>query len=386
MTMSAQHSPLDAAEAALHDDAFDAAALFSGSQLTTVGVMVLDQSERIWYVIQWRRAGWRGFLLSPGVTVDVASGARPGARLTTVIRECLTKGQPARLSHYLNKAIFPLHHPLDSESALAQTVNAQPVALAGDDGRACLIEVLDVSIEADREAKLRGKIGELARANANLEIFSSAASHDLKAPLRAMQVMTSWIEHEIDRLDLEMPEGIIDALTRINRRAGQMTTLLDDLLTYCRIDNQLVDAVTLAPRPVIMEALEILALPPEFRVVVEDDLPEIKGNHAELALMMRNVISNAAKHHDKGGGVITVSGGQSETASWLSVTDDGPGVDPEDFERVFEPFVSRSKQGGSGLGLAMVQRLAQNRGGATSVQSPVENGRGATFTISLPKH
>lgn len=361
-----------------------ALATLGASELTTVGLMVVAPDGRIAQLNQWLQERWRGGAKAAlGQQFEDAIPAPQPARLLSAVKSCRMSGQPSRLTHYLNKTLLPLHHPLDPDSPLAQTLYIQAVDAPG--GRGVLIEVLDVTIEADREAKLRGKIGELARANANLEIFSSAASHDLKAPLRAMQVMSSWIEHEIDRLNVKLPDAILDALTRINRRAGQMSTLLDDLLTYCRLDAHDVATTQIAPRALALEALEVMGLPPEFRVRIEDPMPELYGNPAELSLCLRNLIANAARHHDRGEGEILISGGQSETASWISVTDDGPGLDPEDFERVFEPFVSRSKSGGSGLGLAMVRRMAHNRGGEIRVQSPIAGGRGACFTLSLPK-
>jgi signal transduction histidine kinase len=233
--------------------------------------------------------------------------------------------------------------------------------------------------------KLRKKIRELARANANLEVFTAAASHDLKAPLRAMQMMASNVEQELRASNTDLPEGVLDKLERIGLRSKQMNALLDDLLTYCRLDSEQASPQKLDPVLVIKETVELLSPPPGFMIEVAEELPIIWGGKTELALIVRNLISNAIRHHDQATGRISITGGQNETQSWLHVADDGVGIDPDDFSEIFAPFVSKSHAGGSGLGLAMVDRLAQNRNGAVSVRSPLYDGRGAMFTITLPK-
>jgi signal transduction histidine kinase len=305
--------------------------------------------------------------------------------LLSSIRACLKRGAPARLSHYLNKRLLPLHHPLDVDANLAQMISIQPLGGAKPGVRGCVLEVLDVTIEADREMKLRKKIRELARANANLEVFTAAASHDLKAPLRAMQMMASNVEQELRASNTDLPEGVLDKLERIGLRSKQMNALLDDLLTYCRLDSEQASPQKLDPVLVIKETVELLSPPPGFMIEVAEELPIIWGGKTELALIVRNLISNAIRHHDQATGRISITGGQNETQSWLHVADDGVGIDPDDFSEIFAPFVSKSHAGGSGLGLAMVDRLAQNRNGAVSVRSPLYDGRGAMFTITLPK-
>lgn len=361
--------------------------------LASVGVMVVDQQERIIFANSWLRARWRGDGSGDrlvGQTLGEALRDTPSSRLTAAVRACLSDGAPARLTHLLNPNLLPLRHPLDPSMALAQSISIQatsaPAGRAADETgpeRFCLIEALDVSLQSERETLLRSEIDTLTRAYENLEVFSNAASHDLKAPLRAVQLLSGRIEAEISNRDLALPADIADHIARIGRRAAQMNGMLDDLLAYCRLDQETNAARRLASRPIALEAAELAAPPRTFTVTTAATLPDVWCAPAELGLVLRNLIANAAAHHDRASGEIVIDGGEDAECSHLSVTDDGPGVPADMLGQIFDPFVSGN--GGSGLGLAMVDRIMRKLGGSISIAAPVHGGRGARFTARFPK-
>jgi signal transduction histidine kinase len=121
-------------------------------------------------------------------------------------------------------------------------------------------------------------------------------------------------------------------------------------------------------------------------LTVERDLPAIAVIPTEFELVMRNLISNAVKHHDRGQGRIVVRGGSDKSQAFFEIQDDGPGIAPEYHQRIFEMFTtlrSRDEVEGSGLGLALIKKVVERWGGTVSVASRPEQ-RGATFRFTLP--
>lgn len=355
-------------------------------ELTSLGVMLIDGGEIIRHMNSWLRERWRGGGDRViGAKIGEVVDADEPSRLLSAVRAAARRNQPGRLSHYLNKSMLPLHHPLDPNSPLALTIGVQPLKLAGQTKRGCLLEIVDVTIEANREMTLRAKMAELARVNGSLDILTSAASHDLQTPLHETERLLGGIENGLAAAEIEIPDGVRQKLQQVAQQSEHMRALLDDLLRYCRIGAAERRAARVSAAAVVREAAERVRLPEGFQIIVSEDLPDLLGDRAELALILRNLIANAHRRHDQPTGRIMVTGGQNETESWLSVTDDGPAVEPADFRSLFDPNSVSARGAGVDLGLVMVQRLVHARRGAVTVQSPVSLGRGSLFTVRLPK-
>lgn len=128
--------------------------------------------------------------------------------------------------------------------------------------------------------------------------------------------------------------------------------------------------------------MKLAAPKSEIEIVIMAGMPEVRVDPTCFDMVMRNLITNAAKHHDKVGGKITIRGYRRQDQVVIEVEDDGPGIKVDDQERVFEPFSRLTKTEGTGLGLAFVQRTVVGWGGDISLgPAPV---RGCIFGITLP--
>ena len=231
--------------------------------------------------------------------------------------------------------------------------------------------------EQDRERYME----ELRRSNSELAQFAHAASHDLKAPLRAIQNLAGWIAEDLrDTASIETREN----LALLQRRGERLENLLSGLLTYSRAGHikakqELVDTAHL-----VDEIVEYLAPPPGFAIVRNGAMPVLRISKAPFEQVMRNLIGNAVKHHDRNAGTISVAAQDSGNEVAFTVQDDGPGIDPAYHERIFAMFQTlkpRDEVEGSGIGLAIVKKAVEAHGGQIRVESePPRRGTAFIFT------
>ncbi len=240
----------------------------------------------------------------------------------------------------------------------------------------------DITEQKRTERLLARRTAELERSNRDLEEFASVASHDLRAPLRAIIHLAEWIEEDMPG---EMPEDIQDKLRKLRHQVQRMQTLTDDLLAYARAGREASAATEVDTAQLIREVIAFLQVPETFQIELGPDLPVFHTFKAPLEQVLRNLISNAVKHHDRDGGRIAIQVTEGRDVYEFRVSDDGPGIPPESQEQVFRMF-QRLQPGasveGSGLGLSLVKRIVESCGGRIQVES---EGRGTTFTFTWPK-
>ncbi len=225
---------------------------------------------------------------------------------------------------------------------------------------------------------------ELARSNVELEQFASAASHDLQEPLR---MITSYIqiltEDYGDRLDGDADRYvgyIVDGATR-------MKALIDDLLAYSRIGNEPVPLEPVDCNAVLELVLGDLAgaIEDVSARVTHDPLPQVMGDGTQLAQVFQNLISNGIKFRGEALPHVHVSTTRMEGDWVFSVRDNGIGIDPSHYERIFQMFQRlhhRSEYPGTGIGLALCSKVVQRHGGRIWVES--EPGAGSAFRFTIP--
>lgn len=158
-------------------------------------------------------------------------------------------------------------------------------------------------------------------------------------------------------------------------------------MTYSRIGRQESDIEEVDTTQMIQELIEMLSIPDAFTVEVISELPKVQTAKVPFEQVFLNLINNAVKHHDRPHGCVRVSAEENETFVTFAVEDDGPGI-PEAFhERVFEMFQTlqpRDEVEGSGMGLAVVKKTIENRGGTIEL---ISNGnRGTCFKFTWPKY
>ncbi len=228
---------------------------------------------------------------------------------------------------------------------------------------------------------------DLARVNLQLEEFAYVISHDLKAPLRALRYYSGDITEALatDEPDIEAAKTAAQNVMTATRR---MSNMLVGLLEYSRISRQHEAIEQVETGKLAHEIVASLAIPDEMQVTVEGDWPELRSALVPLDLVLRNLIDNAIKHHDRDTGHIRVWCEVAETYVVFVVADDGPGIDPEWQQAIFQPFSriddSRNPES-SGIGLALVKRTLESAGGRIEVRSDPSVSRGTQFRVTWPK-
>lgn len=222
--------------------------------------------------------------------------------------------------------------------------------------------------------------------NEKLQTFSSIAAHDLKAPVRQTTMAIRVVREELEMMDIEMTEDCSEFLTMSEHSLHAMGVLIDDLLTYARAENAGDIAITLSPEERLDDLAALLAVPATFELSIAPDLPDVHVPPAGFDLVMRNLISNAIKHHDRESGRIEVRARISGALAIFEIEDDGPGIPEQYRERIFAPFQRLSATTpGSGLGLSAVQKTIESWGGTVMVQAASDDDtRGSVFSFTVP--
>jgi signal transduction histidine kinase len=238
----------------------------------------------------------------------------------------------------------------------------------------------------EKSAEIQRANLELALANRDLEEFAHVVSHDLKAPLRALRYDRAEVERDLAAGNLE------GARARLAAMAGhevRMRAMLDGLFAYARI-GQKSDALEMVDtRALIEEIVAGVARPAGIAIDVEGHWPRLQTLQAPLDLVVRNLIDNAIKHHDRMEGRISVRADDGGDALRITVTDDGPGIPRDWHDAVFMPFRKVSDDAShldsSGVGLALVRRTLDRLSGSVELLSDAPERRGTTFVVRWPK-
>ncbi|MFZ6875694.1 sensor histidine kinase [Undibacterium sp. Di27W] len=228
-------------------------------------------------------------------------------------------------------------------------------------------------------------IDELSRRNQELKDFAYVASHDLKAPLRGVSQLATWITEDLAG---QIKEETREHLHLLRVRITRMEKLLEDLLLYFRADQLGGNIVTVDFAELVRDVFDLCCSDASFDLELQGNFPKAATHRVALELVLRNLISNAIKHHDKRSGHIIVrSISSSDEEHYIfEVADDGAGIPPEHRERVFAMFQTlrpRDEVEGSGMGLAVIRKTIESLGGHISLAA--NEPRGAVFRFSWPK-
>ena len=241
-------------------------------------------------------------------------------------------------------------------------------------------------------AKLEDRVEQrtiaLKRANEELERFAYIASHDLRAPLRALMTLPDWLREDLEKVMEVLPDDVSRDLDEMKVQSVRMDNLLTDLLTYARLGKAGDLEKVVDGNDLIAEAVSLVGLPEGFRINLPGDIGMIRCIPAEFSLVIRNLVCNAIKHHDRATGEITIMARRRDGRVTFEISDDGPGVPARFSEKVFEMFSTlrpRDEVEGSGMGLAMVRKIVENMGGAVRLSPARDDTRGARFELSFPQ-
>jgi signal transduction histidine kinase len=243
-----------------------------------------------------------------------------------------------------------------------------------------------IALNAGLERRVAKRTAELEAANRELEAFSYSVSHDLKTPLRGIDGYSQiLLEEYADRLDAEG----LRFLQNIRHGAAQMHQLIEDLLSYSRIERRSLDIHPVDLAMVVRTVTDECA--PEFeecKASLRVDVPSlmVRADVDGLAMVLRNLLANAVKFSARGKTPsVEIGARQAADRITLWVRDNGIGFDMKFHDRIFEVFarLERAEQyPGTGIGLALVKKAAERMGGRVWAEST--QGRGATFFVELP--
>jgi len=244
----------------------------------------------------------------------------------------------------------------------------------------------DITARKAAEAALRGAHEELKRSNAELEQFAYVASHDLQEPLRMVSSYTQLLMRRYgDKLDGDAKEFtafIVDGATR-------MKQLIEDLLAYSRVGTRDKNFKPVGAESPLERALANLraAIQDSGATVTRDKLPTVRCDEVQLAQLFQNLIGNALKFRKPDAAPAVHVGAADHGEEWeFTVRDNGIGIEPQYFERIFMVFQRLHNKGeypGTGIGLAIVKKVVERHGGRIWVQSQL--GAGTTFHFTMPK-
>lgn len=243
----------------------------------------------------------------------------------------------------------------------------------------------DISARRKIELELERKQAELMRSNKDLELFAYVASHDLKAPLRAIELLVQWITEGLEGYD---KNGVQENLQLLGNRTKRLNRLLDDLLAYSRAGRKVGTNRETDTQALVLDVVQLVNPPETITVSIDGQLPTIQTYATPLEQVFRNLISNAIKHHPGPEGHVVVSCQEARDHYVFVVEDDGEGIPPEYAERVFEMFQtlkSRDQVEGSGMGLAIVNRIVHWQGGRVWFE-PARGKRGTVFKFQWKKN
>jgi PAS domain S-box-containing protein len=241
----------------------------------------------------------------------------------------------------------------------------------------------DITARKQLEREREHLISALARSNRELDQFAYVASHDLKAPLRGIANLSQWIEED---LGSDVPAEVTEKMVLMRGRVQRLEALIDGILQYSRAGRVHSQVERVDVGALVGDVVELLAPPPEITVTVAPNMPEITTERAPLQQIFMNLINNAIKYNKHAGATIDVSWRDAGHMYAFSITDNGPGIEPEYHERIFGIFQtleSRDRVEGTGIGLSVVKKTVELHGGSITVDSAL--GEGATFTFEWPK-
>jgi PAS domain S-box-containing protein len=244
--------------------------------------------------------------------------------------------------------------------------------------------VRDITVRKQADANLLSKVEELKRSNEELGQFAYIASHDLQEPLRMVASYTQLLARRYKgKLDSDADEFIAFAVDG----ASRMQRLIQDLLAYSRVGTKGRDMVEISSEEALQQALINLrgAIEEKGALVTHDSLPPVIADDMQLVQLFQNLVGNAIKYQSSGIPKVHISAVKNGDNKWtFSVKDNGLGIDPQYFEKIFGMFQrlhKREEFDGTGIGLAICKKIVERHGGSITVES--QPGQGSTFRFGL---
>jgi signal transduction histidine kinase len=230
---------------------------------------------------------------------------------------------------------------------------------------------------------LHTNISLLRRQRDELDQFAHIASHDIKAPLRGIDNVVTWIEEDHS---FDLPPKVTEYLELIKGRIARAENLLKGILDYARIGKESTECELVDVNDLLSEVRDYVEKKPGVVISIQPNMPVFRTERVPLLQIFINLITNAVKYHDKSEGCIKVYYKTSEKFYEFFVEDDGPGIDKNYHERIFIIFQTlqpRDSFESTGVGLSIIKKILDDRNLNINVISAP--GLGSTFSFTWPK-
>ena len=217
--------------------------------------------------------------------------------------------------------------------------------------------------------------------NEELDRFVHIVSHDLKAPLRAIANLSTWIEEDLSE---KIPTENCQQLQLLRQRVNRMDALIDGLLRYSQVGRKAIETETVDVAQLLSETIDSLVMPANFTINILSPLPTLKTKRILLSQVFANLLSNAIKHHNRSDGYVEISVIDLGDRYQFTIADDGPGI-PAGAARnrifeIFQTLKSVESTQNTGIGLALVKKIVEDEGGQIWLDDAYVNGACFCFT------
>lgn len=280
--------------------------------------------------------------------------------IAVIFVTAISKEEKYTLQGYEEGAVDYLHKPLDVNIVKAK------------------VGVFEKLYRSKQE--LRISVEKTQQINKQLDEFVYIVSHDLKAPLRGLASVTSFLE---DELGTDLKPEVRDLLDMVKSRTTRMQSLIDGILHYSRMANNKTEKESVNVKDLITSIIDLLSVPNHVRIEYPDSMPVLFDEKIKLHEVFQNLISNAIKYNDKEKSEVKISFIDKGNHYEFAITDNGIGIKSEHFEKIFGVFQtlqSKDKQESTGIGLTIVKKIIEQQGGKVWIDS--EFGKGATFKFT----
>jgi two-component system sensor histidine kinase/response regulator len=234
-----------------------------------------------------------------------------------------------------------------------------------------------------QKADLQEYADKVERINKQLDEFVYIVSHDLKAPLRGLASLATFMEDELG--ENPKPE-ILDILHMMKSRTVRMQNLIDGILHYSRLGNTVMEKEKVDVKELINNIIDLISLPENIRVEISDNMPLLVTEKIKLHEVLQNLISNAVKYNDKEKGELKISCEDADDHYIFRISDNGIGIKPEHHEKIFGIFQTlqpKDKVESTGIGLTIVKKIIEQQNGTIFLES--ELGKGSIFGFTWRK-
>jgi PAS domain S-box-containing protein len=320
-----------------------------------------------------------------GKTVREAFSASEGQSLLELLDRVYESGEP-----FVAREMPLLFEQKDGSNEEAfWNVVYQPLR----DGEGKVSGIMTHAVEVTEQVRSRQEVEKkaeelahltqsLKRSNQDLDQFAYVTSHDLKAPLRAIANLSEWIEEDLAD---QLSEDSREHLHLMRKRVHRMGALIDGILQYSRA-GRVQQLTTVNVGVLLFDLIELLSPPPEIVITVEPEMPTLKTEKILLDQIFMNLLNNAIKYLQSSEPKIQVSVKDVGKYYQFAIQDNGLGIAPEFHNKIwgiFQRLEARDKVEGTGVGLSIVKKIVESRGGRVWLES--ELGNGATFYFTWSK-